>query len=226
MNWGMVVSFGGGLYDEGGGRRKMGKEGKTTELAKNKKVAIGALTLYVCCWQRLDYTKCYFKKIKKIKTIKIKHNLFKKRSEEKDHYHQISPHTHKLKKENLTMRLPLTMRSFPVLALLLLALYSSLAQGYTQVCRCSCASNYTIFEMPDDGLSYAQTCLNCTKKFCISQDLDICKGFDESLVQATCFQRESIKEQFFIYIFIIVTSLLLGYAAVSPYFTKNRAAVS
>lgn len=126
------------------------------------------------------------------------------------------------------MKISLARRPLPTLLLFLgaLLLFSSLAQAYTQICRCSCASNYTIFELPDDGLSYAQTCTNCTKKFCIAQDLDICKGFDESLVQAACFQRESMKEQFFIYLFIIITSLLLIYAALAPYFTKTRPAVN
>lgn len=105
--------------------------------------------------------------------------------------------------------------AFGVLQLLILS--AQVADAYTQVCRCSCASNYTVFELPDDGLSYSQTCTNCTKKFCLSKNLDICNGVDELLVQATCFQRESLKEQFFIYLFIIVTSCLLIYAALAPY---------
>ncbi|VVT57882.1 uncharacterized protein SAPINGB_P005925 [Magnusiomyces paraingens] len=102
-----------------------------------------------------------------------------------------------------------------------LALFASLTQAYTQICRCDCGKNYTIVELPDEGLSYTASCTNCTKKFCIAQNFTICQDVDEVLFSASCFQRESLKEQFFIYTFIIITSGLLLYAAVAPYAQKR-----
>lgn len=101
--------------------------------------------------------------------------------------------------------------------LLVLALFSLTAQAYTQICRCDCGTNYTVVELPDEGLSYTASCTNCTKKFCLAQNFTMCQGVDEVLVSASCFQRESLKEQFFIYTFIIITSGLLLYAAIAPY---------
>lgn len=108
--------------------------------------------------------------------------------------------------------------TFLLLVSLVLLSLTSKVSAYTQICRCNCASNYTIVELPD----YANlSCTNCTKKFCLSKNFTICEGVDEMLVSAACFQRESLKEQFFIYIFIIITSTLLLYAAIAPYFPSG-----
>lgn len=102
--------------------------------------------------------------------------------------------------------------------LLLFLLFSTISvQAYTQICRCDCGTNYTVVELPDEGLSYTASCTNCTKKFCLSQNFTICQGVDDVLVSASCFQRESLKEQLFIYTFIIITSGLLLYATIFPY---------
>lgn len=107
-------------------------------------------------------------------------------------------------------------RTLTPILVLVAVLFISTAQAYSQICRCDCGTNYKIIELPDEGLSYSAACTNCTKKFCLSQNLTICEGVDEMLVSSSCFQRESLKEQFFVYIFIIVTSGLLLYATVFP----------
>lgn len=56
-------------------------------------------------------------------------------------------------------------------------------------------------------------CSQCTKAFCLAQDLDICKDATEADVQTTCFQRDSNKDKIIVWGFILGTSGLLGWAA-------------
>lgn len=110
-----------------------------------------------------------------------------------------------------------TMTRILILALVIITLFSTFSEAYSQICRCDCGTNYKIVELPDEGLGYTAACTNCTKKFCLSQNFTICEGVDEMLVSSSCFQRESLKEQLFIYTFIIITTGLLLYATVMPF---------
>lgn len=100
-------------------------------------------------------------------------------------------------------------------------IFISTAHAYSQICRCDCGTNYTVVELPDEGLGYTAACGNCTKKFCLSLNLTICEGVDEMLVSSSCYQRESLKEQIFTYTFIIITSGLLLYATIAPYLQEK-----
>lgn len=93
---------------------------------------------------------------------------------------------------------------------LLLLVHSIPAAAYTQLCRCNCGANYTVLSVP--------VCTNCTRQFCI-KSVGICQKDWVTLDQVTtsCFQRESFKDKFFIYSFILVTSCLLIYASVQHY---------
>ncbi|KAI2617847.1 hypothetical protein GGR54DRAFT_607173 [Hypoxylon sp. NC1633] len=57
------------------------------------------------------------------------------------------------------------------------------------------------------------SCSQCTRAFCLSQHLPICKDADENDVVAMCFQRDSRKDQIIVWGFILGTTGLLGWAA-------------
>lgn len=57
------------------------------------------------------------------------------------------------------------------------------------------------------------SCTQCTRAFCLSQHLPICKDAEENDVVAMCFQRDSRKDQIIVWGFILGTTGLLGWAA-------------
>ncbi|RYP78697.1 hypothetical protein DL771_000364 [Monosporascus sp. 5C6A] len=58
------------------------------------------------------------------------------------------------------------------------------------------------------------SCTQCTRAFCLSQNLPICRDAEETDVVATCFQRDSRKDCIIVWGFILATAGLLGWAAV------------
>ncbi|RYO89242.1 hypothetical protein DL766_004550 [Monosporascus sp. MC13-8B] len=58
------------------------------------------------------------------------------------------------------------------------------------------------------------SCTQCTRAFCLSQNLPICRDAGETDVVATCFQRDSRKDRIIVWGFILATAGLLGWAAV------------
>lgn len=104
-------------------------------------------------------------------------------------------------------------------------------------CKCTCGKNSTIisldFETSESLLlrdlpasqqlssappnilakkAAASACAKCTKAFCLSQKLDICKDTKEEDVVTSCFQRDSNKDKIIVWGFIIGTVGLLSYA--------------
>ncbi|RYP72943.1 hypothetical protein DL769_004343 [Monosporascus sp. CRB-8-3] len=57
------------------------------------------------------------------------------------------------------------------------------------------------------------SCTQCTRAFCLSQNLPICRDAEETDVVATCFQRDSRKDRIIVWGFILGTAGLLGWAA-------------
>ncbi|KAI1077934.1 hypothetical protein F5B20DRAFT_247732 [Whalleya microplaca] len=57
------------------------------------------------------------------------------------------------------------------------------------------------------------SCTQCTRAFCLAQNLPICRDADELDVVAMCFQRDSRKDQVIVWGFILGTTGLLGWAA-------------
>ncbi|CAI6100551.1 unnamed protein product [Clonostachys chloroleuca] len=57
-------------------------------------------------------------------------------------------------------------------------------------------------------------CAECTKAFCLGQELDICEKAKESDVATQCFKRDSIKDRLIVWGFLIGTLGLLGWAAI------------
>ncbi|KAI7778178.1 hypothetical protein LA080_002525 [Diaporthe eres] len=64
------------------------------------------------------------------------------------------------------------------------------------------------------GSSSSPSCSQCNRSFCLSQSLPICKGAANKDVTTMCFQRDSRKDQFIVWGFILGTAGLLGWAAV------------
>ncbi|KAI8958813.1 hypothetical protein F5Y11DRAFT_334969 [Daldinia sp. FL1419] len=97
-------------------------------------------------------------------------------------------------------------------------------------CKCTCFKNSTLIQLGPQGdssfgkpdhptLPYLEeraasaSCTQCTRAFCLSQHLPICKDAEETDVLTTCFQRDSRKDQIIVWGFILGTTSLLGWAA-------------
>ncbi|KIW19510.1 hypothetical protein PV08_00082 [Exophiala spinifera] len=66
------------------------------------------------------------------------------------------------------------------------------------------------------------TCSDCTRAFCLDYNLPICKGAEEEDVFTTCFQRDSLKDETVVVVFIFATAGLLGWAVVKPWIDRLR----
>ncbi|ODQ66663.1 hypothetical protein NADFUDRAFT_82418 [Nadsonia fulvescens var. elongata DSM 6958] len=124
--------------------------------------------------------------------------------------------------------------------LLLLGLLVTPGCAYTSYCKCQCSDKYEIItlDLPRDAVTTNQTadspspltCYNCTRSYCFDLNLDICRekastnghGNESSEVEikltlddytATCFNRESLKEKFIVYMFCLTTVGLVAYAS-------------
>ncbi|EED18488.1 MFS transporter, putative [Talaromyces stipitatus ATCC 10500] len=67
------------------------------------------------------------------------------------------------------------------------------------------------------GRGRALTCSDCNRAFCLDYNLPKCKGAREEDVIATCFQRDSRKDEAVVIIFILATSGLLAWAVLRPW---------
>ncbi|KAK5274031.1 hypothetical protein LTR99_000714 [Exophiala xenobiotica] len=66
------------------------------------------------------------------------------------------------------------------------------------------------------------TCADCTRAFCLDYNLPICKNAEEEDVFTTCFQRDSLKDETVVVVFIFATAGLLGWALVKPWIDRLR----
>ncbi|KAI1267917.1 hypothetical protein F5Y18DRAFT_273756 [Xylariaceae sp. FL1019] len=127
------------------------------------------------------------------------------------------------------------MSRFHHLLLLLLGVLTSftIAASAPTFCKCTCFKNSTLIQLgpqksssssssgttiprspsPLDTRSASTSCTQCTRAFCLSQHLPICADAVETDVVATCFQRDSRKDQIIVWGFILGTTGLLGWAA-------------
>ncbi|KAK9433524.1 hypothetical protein V1505DRAFT_397733 [Lipomyces doorenjongii] len=102
---------------------------------------------------------------------------------------------------------------------LLLILLPS-ASAVTSFCKCTCFTNSTIIRMPEE-LSPNQSCSECTRKFCLNYNLPICKdAVEDTDVSTFCFQRDSVKDETIVILFIILAGGLLLYALVKLGYAK------
>ncbi|KAF7536772.1 hypothetical protein G7Z17_g12985 [Cylindrodendrum hubeiense] len=70
-----------------------------------------------------------------------------------------------------------------------------------------------LLSRPHSPRSKSKSCSECTKAFCLSQGIDFCKDAKEDDVTTLCFQRDSNKDKFIVWAFIIGTVGLMGWAA-------------
>ncbi|KXJ97222.1 hypothetical protein Micbo1qcDRAFT_6459 [Microdochium bolleyi] len=118
----------------------------------------------------------------------------------------------------------------------LLALWPALSQAAAPTfCKCTCFKNSTLIRLGPESSSPAPelrdthwearpnplpersasaSCTQCTRAFCLSHNLPICKGAEETDTVATCFQRDSRKDEIIVWAFILGTTGLLAWAAV------------
>ncbi|KXL46979.1 MAG: hypothetical protein FE78DRAFT_144988, partial [Acidomyces sp. 'richmondensis'] len=104
----------------------------------------------------------------------------------------------------------------------------------TSFCKCTCYNNNSTIiplDSPPSGPTQDSTgnppqphrsCADCNKQFCLSYHLPICQDATESDVFATCFQRDSKKDQAVVLVFLGATGGLLAWAAVGPWVSKWR----
>ncbi|KAH6617165.1 hypothetical protein F5144DRAFT_520004 [Chaetomium tenue] len=57
------------------------------------------------------------------------------------------------------------------------------------------------------------SCKQCNRAFCLKYNLPICKDAEEKDIKTSCFQRDSPKDRFIVWGFILGTAGLLGWAA-------------
>ncbi|KAI1634374.1 hypothetical protein F4809DRAFT_618743 [Biscogniauxia mediterranea] len=139
--------------------------------------------------------------------------------------------------------MPPTSTPMPSLHLLLLLLLSTFAccaaaNSVPTFCKCTCFKNSTLIQLGPQTTSSSpgtttineaaaahhslrslrdraasSSCTQCTRAFCLSLNLPICKDAEENDALAMCFQRDSRKDQLIVWGFILGTTGLLGWAA-------------
>ena len=130
----------------------------------------------------------------------------------------------------------------PLLPFLLLFIPLALAaQTATSFCKCICFDNSTIIALnpptTTTGASRSSshttlssradhkhplTCTDCNRAFCLSYNLPICQSASEEDVFTTCFQRDSLKDETVVVVFIIATAGLLVWALLKPWVDRVR----
>ncbi|KAK7208251.1 hypothetical protein BZA70DRAFT_273243 [Myxozyma melibiosi] len=106
---------------------------------------------------------------------------------------------------SINLRQPLSLLSLCLFSVFLVPVSAGSA-----FCKCTCFSNSTLVRMPDDA---QPGCSDCTRKFCLDYNLPICKDASEDTdVNATCYQRDSAKDEAVVILFIIVAGGLIASA--------------
>ncbi|CUS11736.1 unnamed protein product [Tuber aestivum] len=96
----------------------------------------------------------------------------------------------------------------PLLPLLSLLISLTAAYAPTSIfCKCACGYNSTLIP-----ITSPPSCSECNRQFCLKQHLPICRDVGDDDIFTTCFQRDSAKDQAVVFIFIVATVGLLGYA--------------
>ncbi|CAJ0755763.1 24729_t:CDS:2 [Entrophospora sp. SA101] len=114
----------------------------------------------------------------------------------------------------------LVLISFTLTAFLITLLPTIQAAKVIPFCKCTCGENSTIF-----ALEVGTLCSECNKAFCIQEMGDECSGVnnDDSgnvcdiQAIATCFERDSYKDEAIVYFYIIITCGLLFAALIKPF---------
>ncbi|KAF8942396.1 hypothetical protein BGZ47_006533 [Haplosporangium gracile] len=108
---------------------------------------------------------------------------------------------------------------------LLALLQTTLAANPISFCKCICGQQKFIVTLPRDTQypvfgGSSKACGSCTKIFCLDTNPNMCKdvgtGEGDELI-TTCFERDSYKDQFIVYLFLTITFGLLGFAGLQPF---------
>ncbi|KAI1170787.1 hypothetical protein F4777DRAFT_93779 [Nemania sp. FL0916] len=106
---------------------------------------------------------------------------------------------------------------FQVLVLLLLGALActAAAESAPLFCKCTCFKNSTLIQLSGPGRGQQASCAECTRGFCLAQNLPICKAVvnADTDVFSACIQRDSRKDQIIVWGFILGTAGLLAWAA-------------
>ncbi|KAG0306962.1 hypothetical protein BGZ98_001384 [Dissophora globulifera] len=119
--------------------------------------------------------------------------------------------------------------SFILAALCLIALLQlTFAANPVSFCKCVCGQEKSITALPRDTQhpifgGSSKACGGCTKQYCLDINPDMCKGVgtgegDELIT--SCFERDSYKDQFIVYLFLTITFGLLGFAGFQPFLSE------
>ncbi|RMZ89037.1 hypothetical protein DV736_g3734, partial [Chaetothyriales sp. CBS 134916] len=129
-----------------------------------------------------------------------------------------------------------------MVSLLILSLFalSATATGAASFCKCICFNNSTIIalnpvrsstptstarsslDVSKPRSDHHLTCADCNRAFCLSYNLPICKEATENDVFTTCFQRDSLKDEMVVVLFLVATAGLLGWALVRPWVDRLK----
>ena len=86
-------------------------------------------------------------------------------------------------------------------------------------CKCVCGSNITIFPISDTP--QPEDCQKCTKAYCLVKQLKFCSGGGaNNELTATCFQRDSWKDEIVVKSFIFVAGTLIFIALWQKYASR------
>jgi len=131
------------------------------------------------------------------------------------------------------LRWTLPNRALLLLVVVLSLTNLSLAASSSTLCKCACLGKSFLIHLDGKprsspaspvGKSDAKqghgTCLDCNKQFCQNYNLPICKDAKNEDVVATCYQRDSAKDQAIVFIFIFATVGLLVYAGLKPWIDR------
>jgi len=122
-----------------------------------------------------------------------------------------------------------------ILVVVLLSLVNlSFAASSSTLCKCACFGKSVLIHLDgkpksapaspvgkSDTKQGHGTCLDCNKQFCQDYNLPICKDAKDEDVFATCYQRDSAKDQAIVFIFIFATVGLLIYAGLKPWIDRS-----
>lgn len=114
---------------------------------------------------------------------------------------------------------------FAWLIQLILTMLTASSSAELTYCKCTCGKSSILHILQQDLRQNTKPCTACTKQFCIEQSPDICstQNDGEISIYTDCFQRESLKDEAIVFIFLVLTVSLLGYAMViKPIIEKRR----
>lgn len=101
---------------------------------------------------------------------------------------------------------------------------SVIASQALSYCKCACGKYSSILELSEPS-NPAKPCLDCTRQFCLEHAADLCLktvATEDEMMVAECFQRESLKDEIIVIVFLMLTVGLLVYSTIIKSFLEKR----